>query len=41
MDKTYNPKYCANHQMICHPTRSSYFLKDQMQTLVDANILKL
>lgn len=34
-------RYCAYHQMIFHPFKSCYIFKDQIQTLVDAQVLKL
>lgn len=39
--KTNNPKYCAYNRMVGHPSMSCYILKDQIQTLVDADILKV
>lgn len=41
IDKTDDPRYSAYYQMIGHPTKSCYILKDHIQTLMDTNILKL
>lgn len=40
-DKTDGRKYCAYYRMIAHPTRSCYIVRDQIQILVDARVLKL
>lgn len=36
-----DPKYCLYHLIIGHPTKNYYILKDKIQPLVDANIIKL
>lgn len=38
---TDDPKYCAFHWMVSHPTRSCYILIDQLYTLVYVDILKI
>lgn len=39
--KTDNSKYCSYHQMIGHPTKSCYIFRDQIQTLVDTQVVKI
>src|SRR3954465_5329117 len=41
MDKDNDPQYCAYHRGLGHPTQSCWTLKDKLQTLVDAGVLKL
>ena len=41
MGKTDNPNYCLYYRMLGHPTKSCYFFKDIIQTLIDAEVLKL
>ena len=36
-----HPKYCLYHRGLGHPTKSCWALRDKLQTLVDAGILKL
>jgi hypothetical protein len=40
-DKVNDPKYCMYHRMLGHPTTSCYVLKDMIQALVDAQVIKL
>ena len=39
--KTNNPNYYLYHRMLGHPTKSCYIFKDILQTLIDAEVLKL
>ena len=41
VSKTDNPNYCLYHRMLGHPTNSYYILKDILQALIDAKVLKL
>ena len=36
VDKVDDPRYCAYHRGLGHPTKSCWTLKDKLQTLVDA-----
>ena len=39
--KTDNPNYCLYHRMLGHSTKCCYIFKDILQTLIDAEVLKL
>ena len=41
MGKVDDPQYCAYHRGLGHTTKSCWTLKDKLQTLVDAGVLKL
>jgi len=41
VSKTDNPNNCLYHRMLGHPTKSCYILKDILQALIDAEVLKL
>src|SRR4051812_16133718 len=36
-----DPRYCAYHRALGHPTKSCWTLKDKLRTLIDARILEL
>lgn len=38
---TNNPNYCHYHRIISHSTNNYFILKDKLQTLVDADELRL
>ena len=39
--RTEDPNYCLYHKMLGHPTKNCYIFKDVLQTLIDAEVLKL
>src|SRR4051812_33818264 len=41
MGKADDPRYCAYHRGLGHPTKSCWALKNKLQTLVDAGFLRL
>nr|ABD63089.1 hypothetical protein 17.t00016 [Asparagus officinalis] len=40
-DNTADPKYCAYHRRILHPTKACFTLKNSIQTLVEAGVITL
>ena len=40
-DNTTDPKYCAYHRRILHPTKACFTLKNNIQTLVEASVISL
>ena len=40
-DNTTDPKYCAYHRRILHPTKACFALKNSIQTLVEAGVISL
>ena len=40
-DNTADPKYCAYHRRILHPTKACFALKNSIQTLVEAGVISL
>ena len=41
VDKVDDPTYCLYHRMVGHPTKNCYIFKDILQSLIDAEVLKL
>nr|ABB55333.1 hypothetical protein 12.t00052 [Asparagus officinalis] len=41
VDNTADPKYCAYHRRILHPTKDCFTLKNSIQTLVEAGVISL